>query len=104
MVESLLQDPSLGLNLEGVIDMLPLASAAGSEVGTWRVHASRSCCQHSDDPGAEESFLSLSGADLHMIARQSKRDEDNLALVTSETLATVYHLLYDHFERFGSSG
>src|SRR5262245_40326693 len=97
--EHALEDPTLGLGLQRVVEMLPLAAAARAEVGTGRLLPSGTGFDALDDLGADEVLLLLDRPHPHAVAGRREWHEDDLPLVPPQTGAAIDELLDRELER-----
>ena len=99
VVEQLLEDLPLDLELERILQVLPLAAAAPSEMGTRRLLSPRSGFDQLGDHPPDEVLLAFDRPHADPVAGDGERNEDHLSFVPAEPHAAVDELVDPDLER-----
>jgi hypothetical protein len=101
MVESLFEDSAFRLDLQSIIDMLPLAAAASAKMRARRDAPAAPRLQYLRDLGTDKTFLLFDGTNLRTISWNSEGSEDHFALVPAQPFTTIDELFDIHLESGG---
>ena len=103
MMQGFFQDPPLEFKLLRILQMLPLASAANSEMRARGILPSGSGLQKLDDGGARKVPFLFRETHPDPVARSGEWDKDHLALMAAETGAAVDQLVDFDFKLGGAT-
>jgi hypothetical protein len=99
MVKNLFEDLTLGFNLPGVFQLLPLASAASPEIRAPGLYPSTAGFKNPNGFSAEECLLFLDRPHQEAVSRDGKRDKDHFPFPPAQTRASIDELFNSDPER-----
>src|SRR5579863_4051826 len=91
-LQSFTQDRALLLQLERIVDMLILATAATLEIGASRRNSRWRRLQHFEQAAAPQIVLYALRFRADHFARQDERRQNHFAFLASQPFAAVYQL------------
>jgi hypothetical protein len=98
MVQGFPEDFFFGLYLAGVLQVLPVTTAAGPEVGAWRVGATFGRKENIHGPGVDMVLFLTSDSSQDPVSRGGKGDKYYLAFMAPHSGSTVNELVYFNFD------